>query len=220
MTGNLVPPQCPGSISERAPMWNQPTSTARVPPVNGGRSWQLIIKHDLTHWPMDEHLVSAQVSGFHIGEGTDVEPAHFLSQGPPVNGGRSWQLIVKHYLTHWLYDRTFVAHPSVRFHIGEGNNVETSYFWSQGQLVIGSRSWQLIIKHDLTHCLHGRTLGVSPVSGFHIGEGTEVEPAHFWSQGPPVNGGRSWQLIVKHDLTHWPHGRTLGVGPSVRVPHL
>ena len=42
----------------------------------------------------------------------------------------------------------------------------------------------------------------APVSGFHIGEGTDVEPAHFWSQGPLVNGVRSWQLIIKHDLTH------------------
>ena len=67
----------------------------------------------------------------------------------------------------------------------------------------------------------------APASGFDIGEGTgedigegtDVEPAHFWSQGPPVNGGRSWQLIVKHDLTHWLHDRKLGVHPSVQVPY-
>ena len=59
----------------------------------------------------------------------------------------------------------------------------------------------------------------APVSGFHIVEGTDVEPAHFWSQGPLVNGVRSWQLIIKHDLTHRFHGVTLGVRPSVRVPH-
>ena len=57
------------------------------------------------------------------------------------------------------------------------------------------------------------------MSGFHIGEGTNVEPAHFWSQGPFVNGVRSWQLIIKHDLTHRFYGRTLGVHPGVWVPH-
>ena len=35
------------------------------------------------------HLVSTPVSGFHMGELTDVEPAHFWSQGPLVNGVRS-----------------------------------------------------------------------------------------------------------------------------------
>ena len=49
----------------------------------------------------------------------------------------------------------------------------------------------------------------APVSGFH----TDVEPAHFWSQD------RSWQLIIKHDLKHPFHGRTLDIRPSVRVPH-
>ena len=117
---------------------------------------------------MDGHLVSALASGFDIGEGTEVEPAHFWSQGQPVNGGRSWQLIVKHDLTHWPMDGHLVS---------------------------------------------------SQVSGFHIGEGTDVEPAHFWSQGPPVNGSRSWQLIIKHDLTHWLHDRTFCVHPSIRVSH-
>ena len=59
----------------------------------------------------------------------------------------------------------------------------------------------------------------APVSGFHIGQGTDVEPAHFWRKGPLVNGVRSWQLIIKHDLTHRFHGRTLCVHTSVRVPH-
>ena len=59
----------------------------------------------------------------------------------------------------------------------------------------------------------------TPVSKFHIGEGTDVEPAHFWSQGPLVNGVRIWQLIIKHDLTHLFYGRTLGVRPGVQVPH-
>ena len=57
------------------------------------------------------------------------------------------------------------------------------------------------------------------VSGFPIGEGINIKPAHFWSQGLLVNGVKSWQLIIKHDLTHRFHGRTLGVHPSVRVPH-
>ena len=60
----------------------------------------------------------------------------------------------------------------------------------------------------------------APVAGFHIGEGTDVELALFWSQGPLVNGVRSWKLIIKHDLTHQFHGRTLGVRLSVLVPHL
>ena len=59
----------------------------------------------------------------------------------------------------------------------------------------------------------------APVSGFHIGEVTDVEPAHFWSQGPLVNGVRSCQLNIKHDLTHRFHGGSLAVRPSVRVPH-
>ena len=57
------------------------------------------------------------------------------------------------------------------------------------------------------------------VSRFHTGEGTYVKLVHFWSQGPLVNGVRSWQLIIKHDLTHRLHGWTLCVHPSVRVPH-
>ena len=59
----------------------------------------------------------------------------------------------------------------------------------------------------------------APVSGFHIGKDTYVEPAHFWSQGLLVNGVRSWQLIIKHDLTNQFHGWTLGVCPNVQVPH-
>ena len=58
------------------------------------------------------------------------------------------------------------------------------------------------------------------VSGFHIGDCTmtDVEPAHFWSQGPLVNGVRSWQLIINHDLKHPFLGWALGVHPSVWVP--
>ena len=56
----------------------------------------------------------------------------------------------------------------------------------------------------------------APVSGFHIGDCTDVELAHFWRKGPLVNGVRSWQLIIKHDLTHRFHGQTLGVLSSVR----
>ena len=97
--------------------------------------------------------------------------------------------------------------------------MEPAHFWSQGPLVNGVNSWQLIIKHDLTHQFHGRTLGVRPRVLFHIGEGTDVEMAHFWSQSPLVNGVKSWQLIIKHDLTHRFHGQILGVLPSARVPH-
>ena len=52
------------------------------------------------------------------------------------------------------------------------------------------------------------------VSGFHIGDGTNIKPAHFWSQGPLVNGVRSWQLIIKHDLVHRFHGQTLVCPPQ------
>ena len=59
----------------------------------------------------------------------------------------------------------------------------------------------------------------APVYGFHIGQGPDVEQAHFWSKGPLVNGVRSSQLSIKHDLAHRFHGRTLCVHPSVWVPH-
>ena len=59
----------------------------------------------------------------------------------------------------------------------------------------------------------------APVSGFHIGELTDVEPAHFWNQGPLLNGVRICQLILKHDLTDRFYGQIPGVLPSVRVPH-
>ena len=59
----------------------------------------------------------------------------------------------------------------------------------------------------------------APVSLFHIGEGTNVKPANFWSQCPLVNGVSSWQLIIKHYLTHQFHGLTLGVHPNAQVLH-
>ena len=59
----------------------------------------------------------------------------------------------------------------------------------------------------------------APVAGFRVGKSTVVEPADLWSQGPLVNGIRSWQLIIKHYLTHRFHGWTLGVRPNVRVSH-
>ena len=77
--------------------------------------------------------------------------------------------------------------PVSRFHIGEGTDVELAHFFWQGPLVNGVRSWQLIIKHDLTHQFHIRILI----------EFTDVEPEHFWSQGPLVNGVRSWQTDYK-----------------------
>ena len=156
-----------------------------------------------------------------MGDGIDVEPAHFWSQGTLVTGVRSWQLIINHDLNHCFHGRALGG-----FHIIEGTDVEPAHFWSQGPevstqvpLVNGVRTCQVIIKHDLTHRFQDRTLGVCPVSVFHFVEGTDVELAHFWSQGPLVNGVRSWQFIITHDLTHWFHGRTLGVSPSVQVPH-
>ena len=62
---------------------------------------------------MAGHLVSPPVSRFHIGEGTDIKPAHFKGQGPLMNGVTSWQLIIKHYLINWFYGRTVGVIPSV-----------------------------------------------------------------------------------------------------------
>ena len=56
-------------------------------------------------------------------------------------------------------------------------------------------------------------------SVFGFGECTHVETAHFWSHSPLVNGVRSWQLIIKHNLTHQFHIWTIGVHPSGRVQH-
>ena len=105
-----------------------------------------------------------------------------------------------------------------------GSTSVTAPMWNRptsraSPLVNGLRSCQLIIKHDLTHRFHIRTLGVRPSVRFYIGEGTVVEPAHFWSQGPLVNGVRSWQLIINHDLKHPFHIRALGIRPRVLVPH-
>ena len=74
-----------------------------------------------------------------------------------------------------------VSPPGSRFHIGKGTDVEPAHFWNQGPLVNGIRTCQLIIKHDLTHLFHGQIIGSATVSVFNIGEGTGVEPAHFWS---------------------------------------
>ena len=125
-----------------------------------------------------------------------------------------------------------VSSPVSRFHIREGTDVEPASFWSQGTLVNGVRTWEFIMKHDFTQRFQGHTLVSALVSGFHIGPDTwclslclfstvtDVESAIFSSQGPLVKGVRSWQLIIKHDLTHRFQGLTLGVRPSVRVPHL
>ena len=78
---------------------------------------------------MDGYLVSDPVSSFHIGQGTDVEPAHFWKQGPLVNGVRSCQLIIKH-------DLTRVPPDLSGFH----TVLELAHFWSQGLLVNGVRS--------------------------------------------------------------------------------
>ena len=112
-----------------------------------------------------------------------------------------------------------VSTPISGFHIGEGTNVEPAHFWSQGLLVNGVRSWQLSIKHDLTHQFHGMTLDVRPSVRVPHRSGHRCGTGLFWSQGPLVNGVRSWQLSKKHDLTHQFHGLTLDVRPSVRVPH-
>ena len=113
---------------------------------------------------MSGHLVCTLVSGFH----TVLEPAHLLSQGPLVNG---------------------------------------------------VRRWHLNIIPDFTHLFHVGTLGVRPSVRVPHREGTDVEPDHFWSNGPLVNGVRSCQLVIKHDMTRQFHGPTLGVCHSVCIPH-
>ena len=107
---------------------------------------------------MSGYLVSAPVSGFHIGEGTDVEPEHFWRKGPLVNGVRSWQLIIKHDLTHRFHGQTLGVLPSVRVphRFGTGPLLEP------GSICDGVRRWQLIIKPDFTHLFDFRTLGVHP----------------------------------------------------------
>ena len=111
---------------------------------------------------MAEHLVSAPVSGFHIGALTDAEPAHFSSQGPLVNGVRSWLLIIKYDLTHRFHGRTLGVRPSVRVPHRSGHQCGTGPLLELGPLVNGVRSWQLIIKHDLTHRFHVRTFDGHP----------------------------------------------------------
>ena len=76
------------------------------------------------------------------------------------------------------------------------------HFWSQCPHVNSVRSWQMIIKHDLTHWFHGQATCCPPQCSGITSVRADVEPAHFWSQGPLANGVRSWQLIIKHDLTH------------------
>ena len=172
------------------------------------------------------------MSVFHISQGADVEPAHFWTQGPLVNGVRSWQFIIKYDLTHRFHGRILGVCPSVwvphrlKHQCGTGPLLEKwstckwcqklaigvrSSVWVKHRcedlLVKGVRSLQLTIKHDLTHRFHDGHLVSAPVA------------ANFWSQGPLVNGVRSWQLIIKHDLTPLFHGRALGVRSSVPAPH-
>ena len=77
----------------------------------------------------------------------------------------------------------------------------------------------MIIKHDLRHWFHGRTPGVRttvPVphqDPSRCGTGPLVDP---WLT---LNGAKSCQMIIKHDLRHWFHGRTPGVRTTVPVPH-
>ena len=107
--------------------------------MNGVRSWQLIIKHDLTNWFIGQTL----------GVRSSVRVKH-RCEDLLVKGVRSLQLTIKHDLTHRFHDGHLVSAPVA------------ANFWSQGPLLNGVRSWQLIIKHDLTHRFHHWTLGVHP----------------------------------------------------------
>ena len=59
----------------------------------------------------------------------------------------------------------------------------------------------------------------APLSPFHIRTHPVVEPAHLWTLDRLDNDAKSCQMIIKHDLRHWFHGRTLGVRTTVPVPH-
>ena len=165
------------------------------------------------------HLVSATVTGFHIGEGTDVEPAPIWSQCLLVNGVRSWQLIIKHDLTYRLDGLTLGVRPRVLVPHRWGLLCGTSPFWRLGPLVNGVRSWQLIIKHDLTHQFHGRTLGVCP----------SVRVLHWWGHrcgtGPLLEPGSTceWCQKLAIDYKTWfdtsvPRPPQCPCSTSVRAP--
>ena len=77
--------------------------------------------------------------------------------------------------------------------------MEPAHFWSQGQLVNGVRILQLIIKHDLTHRLQGRTLGVR----------SSVRVLHLWGHrcgtGPLLEKGFAcdWRQKLTIDYKTW-----------------
>ena len=58
----------------------------------------------------------------------------------------------------------------------------------------------------------------APLSWFHNRTHPVVEPAHLWTYGWLANHAKSCQIIAKHDLSHWFHGRTPGVRTTVPVP--
>ena len=200
-----------------------------------------------------------------------MESVLFWSQGPLVNGVRSWPFIIKHDLTHWFYGLTLGVGDSVRVPHRWGHRCWTGMLLESGstcdwrqKLTIDYKTWfdtmvpwpdtwyplqcpgstslrapmwnrptsrarvllgmvsevgnwlQNMIWHIGSMAGH---LESAPVSRFHIIDCTNVEPAHFWSQHPLVNCVKSWQLITNHEFTDRFHGRTIGVRPSVRVPH-
>ena len=120
---------------------------------------------------MAGHLVSTLVSGFH----TDLEPAHFWSQGPLMNGVRRWQLIIKPDFIHLFHSWTLGVRPSVRVY-------QPADLWSQGPLENGVRSWQLIVQPDFIHLFHGRTLGL------RLSVRVVHQRGQMWNR--PTSGGR------------------------------
>ena len=115
--------------------------------------------------------------------------------------------------------RHLVSEPLSQFYIRTYPVKEQAHLWTFCGLDNGAKSCQIIMKHDLTHCFYGRTPGVcTTVPVLHQG------PSRFGT-GPLVdpwlidNGAKSCQMIIKHYLTHWFHGRAPGVFTTVPVPH-
>ena len=130
-----------------------------------------------------------------------MEPSHFWSQCHLVNGVRSWQLIIKHDLTHRFHGRTLGVRPSVRFPHRSMHRCVTSPVLEPGSTCERCQKLAIDYKIMISHIVSmaGNLVSV-PVSGFNIGEGTGVEPSHFWSQGPLVNGVKTWHILKGTDV--------------------
>ena len=111
-----------------------------------------------------------------------------------------------------------VSAPLSPFHNRTHPVVEPAHLWTLGWLVNGAKSSQMIKKHDLRHWFHGRipcvrtTVPVPQQDPSRCGTGPLVDP---WLT---CKWCKSCQMIKKHDLRHWFHGRTPYVRTTVLVP--